>query len=58
MQVKRTLKLREPAYVVAPPACCLGYGCLELADMDYEPYGKVACWCPAGKAWAASKIAA
>jgi hypothetical protein len=51
----RRRKREEAVYVVAPPRCCWGHGYVELVDLDYEPYDFVACWCAAGKKWAAKK---
>lgn len=54
MPNKRTFKFSEPTYVVKGPSCCNGYGyVLEVDGWDNQPYGRSACWCPIGKAWAA-----
>ena len=43
----------ETTYVVTSSGCgkCYGYGYIELVDIDYQPYDRVACYCAAGKQW-------
>lgn len=49
----------QTAYIVNPPSCCNGYGYVVVVDgWDDEPYAREACWCPAGKQWAAQQGAA
>lgn len=49
------MKNAELTYLVNPSPCCYGYGYVELVDIDYQPYDRVACWCAKGKDWAAKR---